>query len=245
MTQKIVTSIATGSLLLALLTPLTFAQSSIYSGNNARGSENNISVSNNSSNTIWQQNMSSIRNQISMNSNTGNNHASDNHGEVSTQTGNTNSNVHIETNANMNSASITSNPSQGNNTNNPGNGNWMQNKNFFTQLWGNKEVPGPGDQDGYGTAKVSVNKASNNVCINMHVGNIATATAAHIHKAPMGASGPVVLPLPTPNVQGMAQGCMQVDPALAQEMRNNPEQFYVNVHNSEYPNGAIRGQLSN
>jgi CHRD domain len=30
---------------------------------------------------------------------------------------------------------------------------------------------------------------------------------------------------------------------LAKKLRRAPENFYVNVHNSEHPDGAIRGQL--
>jgi hypothetical protein len=27
-------------------------------------------------------------------------------------------------------------------------------------------------------------------------------------------------------------------------IRQNPENFYVNVHNADFPDGAVRGQLS-
>ena len=32
--------------------------------------------------------------------------------------------------------------------------------------------------------------------------------------------------------------------ALAQEILSSPEDYYVNVHNAEYPGGALRGQLA-
>jgi len=35
-----------------------------------------------------------------------------------------------------------------------------------------------------------------------------------------------------------------VDGQTVAEILANPEDYYVNVHNAEYPGGAIRGQLS-
>jgi hypothetical protein len=34
-----------------------------------------------------------------------------------------------------------------------------------------------------------------------------------------------------------------VDSALARRIANNPQRFYVNIHNEKFPDGAIRGQL--
>jgi hypothetical protein len=31
---------------------------------------------------------------------------------------------------------------------------------------------------------------------------------------------------------------------LIKELRKSPDQFYVNVHNADFPPGALRGQLS-
>lgn len=245
MIRKIVTGVATGSILFALLTPLTFAETSIHIGNNGRGSQNNVSVQMNNQNSIWQQSISNIHNTVQSNTNTGNNRASDNHGNVSVHSGSSNSNVHIATQANMNSASIAPGKNNGGNSGNGNNtGNWMGNKNLSTSLSGNQEVPGPGDSNGYGHATVRLRPNQDEVCVNMHVGNIQQAQAAHIHKASAGASGPVVVTLPTPNAMGHANGCVSVDKTLIQEMREHPEHFYVNIHNNEYPNGAVRGQLT-
>lgn len=43
----------------------------------------------------------------------------------------------------------------------------------------------------------------------------------------------------------MASGCTTITVAgLAQAIATNPSQYYVNVHTSDFPNGAARAQLS-
>jgi hypothetical protein len=37
---------------------------------------------------------------------------------------------------------------------------------------------------------------------------------------------------------------VEVDRAEAKEILKNPADYYVNVHNAEFPLGALRGQLS-
>ena len=110
-----------------------------------------------------------------------------------------------------------------------------------TELTGEQEVPGPGDPDGSGHATVIVIPPET-VCYVVTAQGIEPATAAHIHEAPPGEAGPVVLPLEPPTY-GVSGGCSQADPALVSGLQENPENYYVNVHNEEYPEGAIRGQL--
>jgi hypothetical protein len=110
------------------------------------------------------------------------------------------------------------------------------------ELTGEEEVP-PGDPDGSGSATIIVIPSTNTICYVLTAEDIAPATDAHIHEAPPGVAGPVVLPLEPPT-SGVSGGCTQADPALVSELQENPENYYVNVHNREYPEGAIRGQLS-
>lgn len=112
---------------------------------------------------------------------------------------------------------------------------------FTATLTGEAEVPGPGDPDGSGQARVTVNRGTGNICYVISVSGIAPARMAHIHEAPEGESGPVVQGLAAPT-SGRSSGCVN-NKELAVEILRNPEDYYVNVHNGEYPAGAVRGQL--
>jgi glucose/arabinose dehydrogenase len=116
---------------------------------------------------------------------------------------------------------------------------------FTTTLTGAAEVPGPGDPDGSGTATVTLNPDGEEVCWEIQVSDITLpATAAHIHEAPVGVAGPVVVTLSAPDANGVASGCTTVASAEIMEILEHPEEYYVNVHTSDYPAGAVRGQLS-
>jgi hypothetical protein len=112
-------------------------------------------------------------------------------------------------------------------------------------LSGAEEVPGPGDEDASGTATIYLRTNANEVCVDISIdgGMTLPATAAHIHQAPRGEAGPPVVPLNPPGENGLSSTCVVVDAALMQEMMSNPANFYVNVHNEEFPEGAVRGQI--
>jgi hypothetical protein len=114
---------------------------------------------------------------------------------------------------------------------------------FTAQLSGSAERPGPGDPDGAGMARISVNDATNRVCTDLEVRMLGTVTAAHIHRGGPEVAGPVVITLDAPDDDD-SDDCDTADDALVDEIRHNPSAFYVNVHTTDYPNGAIRGQIA-
>ena len=107
------------------------------------------------------------------------------------------------------------------------------------RLSGANEAPGPGDPDGTGLARVRLDQGASIVCWEITWRNIAEPTAAHIHRGAVGVPGPVVVTL-----SPIASGCTAAPSALIKEIRKNPAAFYVNVHNEDFPGGAIRGQLT-
>lgn len=111
-----------------------------------------------------------------------------------------------------------------------------------TTLSGANEVPGPGDPDGTGTFTGKIKPGRGLLCYTLTVSDIAAATAAHVHVGTADLAGPVVIGL-TPPSDGSSSACVTADRELLKAIAGNPEAYYVNVHNQEYPAGAVRGQL--
>ena len=112
-----------------------------------------------------------------------------------------------------------------------------------TTLSGAAEVPGPGDPDGTGEFVARINPGQGQLCYELDVDDVDDITGAHIHLGGRDEAGPVVVALETPDDDD-SQGCLAVDREVAMAMIRNPEGYYVNVHNTEYPAGAVRGQLT-
>ncbi len=80
--------------------------------------------------------------------------------------------------------------------------------------------------------------------------NHETFVAGHIHQAPVGVAGPIVVPLfvaPTPptSARHIKQSGVATPNAgtTGAALCQNPSAYYVNYHTSAFPGGAIRGQL--
>ncbi len=131
-----------------------------------------------------------------------------------------------------------------------------------SSLKGKNEVGPPGssrnvgDPNGEGDNYVfGIDGDPTTLCYVVTVEKIAPATAAHIHQGKKGTNGPVVANLAAP-ADGNAADCLTegepgkfvVDAngvllATVAQILAKPKDYYVNVHNAEYPGGAIRGQL--
>ncbi|HTR58161.1 MAG TPA: CHRD domain-containing protein [Casimicrobiaceae bacterium] len=107
-------------------------------------------------------------------------------------------------------------------------------------LTGGQEVP-PVKTEATGTGTISIgdDKAVS--------GSITTkgikGSAAHIHEAPAGKNGGVIVPLAKGSTDGtwdVPQGAKLSDAQLASFKAGN---LYVNVHSAAHPDGEIRGQL--
>jgi hypothetical protein len=117
-----------------------------------------------------------------------------------------------------------------------------------TAMSGAEEAPGPGDPDATGQADLRLNQGRNRICFELSWADIdGTVFAAHIHEAPAGEPGPIVVPLFEGEFAGTdeASDCVTgLDRALIKDIRKHPGDYYVNVHSTPgFEAGAIRGQL--
>ena len=115
---------------------------------------------------------------------------------------------------------------------------------LYATLTGAAERPGPGDPDAIGRVVITINDATNQICAAVQFTNATLPTTGmHIHLAPPGSAGPVVVAFTAPTGY-QSYECKTVDnEALLDNIAANPGQYYFNIHNQEYPGGFARGQL--
>ena len=104
----------------------------------------------------------------------------------------------------------------------------------------------PGDPNGSGSVTLTTKPNISQVCFTITMSGInLQAVAGHVHKAPRGQTNvvPVVDMFENVNARSTISQCRFADPQTIRELRTNPSAYYVQVHNLQYPEGAIRGQL--
>ena len=119
-------------------------------------------------------------------------------------------------------------------------------------LSGAEEVPAAGAPDprrepAYGAALVEPGPGRR-LCFRIVARGVGDAVAAHIHEGAFGENGPIVVPLfedPAGNGGFSRRArCVRASSArLVRRIARRPRAFYVNLHTTAFPAGAIRGQL--
>ena len=119
-----------------------------------------------------------------------------------------------------------------------------------TGLDGAVAVPGPGDPDGTGEATITISGLE--LSWSITVRDITAPTAAHIHAGTAGQAGPIIHDLlgnggpfaDDGNGGLLATGALTITAEQAAALAATPGAFYINVHNPDFPPGAIRGNLN-
>lgn len=125
---------------------------------------------------------------------------------------------------------------------------------FSVQVNGS-HIPGGGDAHGEGRARLDLDPENERACFFLTWNHVDGAvTAFQLHAAPPGQEGPHRIDFFSDKhfagARNTVSGCVHVDgsPGMSprdkiQAVIHDPSKFYLNVHSTEFPNGAIRGQL--
>lgn len=108
-------------------------------------------------------------------------------------------------------------------------------------LTGTAEKP-HGASAGNGDAIIAFH-GSSLICFRFaHLHGFTNATTAHIHSGPAGKTGSVVVALSTAS-RLHHQGCVHTAAAVVGSIEHRPQDYYLNIHSTQYPKGAVRAQL--
>jgi hypothetical protein len=110
-------------------------------------------------------------------------------------------------------------------------------------------VPGPGDENAFGSVDGFVTTEPGIVCFSTIVLSESPVTAAHLHEGAPHTNGPVVLDLDPITIDDLAAPSNSIlgtecsQSSAAAELASDPDPFYVDVHSEAFPAGALRAQL--
>jgi plastocyanin len=107
---------------------------------------------------------------------------------------------------------------------------------YRARLSGAQEVPSAANSFS-GLAFVLLNDGQNGFFY-AYSSDVPSPTAAHIHRGAIGVVGPIVSSLA---VGPQAAGSSGIAPADVRDLATG--NLYVNIHNAQFPDGAVRGQL--
>lgn len=115
---------------------------------------------------------------------------------------------------------------------------------FTVPLEGSQVVPGPGDPDGAGGVFIFMDRQTGRFCFFADTANISTPlTAVHLHRGMSGQSGEMVATLHGPSTDPDVSGCFDFDRDLVRDISKNKGNYYIDMHNEEFPEGALRAQF--
>ena len=112
---------------------------------------------------------------------------------------------------------------------------------FQGTMNGGEVVPGPGDNDGSGTFKISIDNATNQLCYELAWQNIDQPNGSHIHVGSKNQSGRIMVDLNFP--ANGPKACIPVDATSVGHRTGGPKSHYIDLHNGAFPEGAVRAQL--
>ncbi|WP_160352119.1 CHRD domain-containing protein [Sphingorhabdus profundilacus] len=111
-------------------------------------------------------------------------------------------------------------------------------------LSGREVVTSTGDRDGSAQAEVSIANTLDQICYDINkINNIADITSVSINRGLRGQTGPAVLTFSRAN-EGGWKNCVKRSEWLEDSLEWKPGNYYIQISTTEFPQGAIRGQLT-
>jgi hypothetical protein len=115
---------------------------------------------------------------------------------------------------------------------------------FTVPLSGDQVVPVAGDLDGGGGVFVAMGRKTGTFCFFADTANISPAlTSVELHRGERGQVGVVVAALHGSSTDPDVSGCLTFDRELVQDIERRRAAYYIDIHNDEFPGGALRAQL--
>lgn len=114
---------------------------------------------------------------------------------------------------------------------------------FTAELVGATGSQSAGDPDGHATVALDVGSGSDELCLTLAMSGVAPVTAVHLHAEAAGVSRRVLAAWTYPTPGGSAE-CVAVDGQLLKKLGQQPGKYFVDLHTTEFPDGALRGPLA-
>jgi hypothetical protein len=109
-------------------------------------------------------------------------------------------------------------------------------------LLGQDVANGAGDDKASANFNGEVDLKRNSVCYYLDMDGLDGATAVHIHQKDQAAADPPTLELKVPAAGG-DETCVNGDNAVLTPIARTPDNYYIDIHSSSHPDGAVRGAL--
>ena len=105
-----------------------------------------------------------------------------------------------------------------------------------------EEVATPGPPGAKGTALLDIDEDASQLCYQLSYSGITKPNAGKVHRGAKGAAGPPVLDLDV--AKNGDKACTQANRETLHDIVSDPPSHYVNLYTADFPDGAIRGQLT-
>lgn len=114
---------------------------------------------------------------------------------------------------------------------------------YTATLDGKQVVPLKGDGDGTGSAGFTFGTANGGrACVEVSMDKVVTPVSGALHAGTAGSVGVAIADFG--ELASNVRTCVPIDPTLVPDIRQHPERYYVQLTNSRFPGGALRGQVT-